>query len=124
MISRRNLFLTALMVPALAALPARAADIVTPGSFTATGQSPSFSPTNTRAFNISIQGTFVGTVQLERFLNGVWQPVTVAAGSTITQMAVWSAKASDQWFEPVANVLYRLNCTAYTSGTINYAVGQ
>jgi hypothetical protein len=101
------------------------ADIVT-GSFTATGQSASFSPDTTRAtqpgmFNYSLQGTFVATLQLERLLPGetVWQPLT-ALGNTIS----YNSPCSETWEECEADVSYRWNCTAYTSGTINYRMGE
>ncbi len=94
------------------------------GTFSATGQSASFIPNAGRPFNISITGTFVGTVELDRFLNGAWQPVTVGVNGTTIQLEQWSATASDQWTEPQAYVSYRLNATAYTSGTITYALSQ
>ncbi len=94
------------------------------GTFAATGQSASWTPLAGQGFNIHLTGTFVGTVQLERQLNGVWAPVTVSAGGSIIQMELWSAPASDVWGEPQYGVSYRLNCTAYTSGTITYQVSQ
>ncbi len=94
------------------------------GSFTATGQSASWVPAAGQGFNIHITGTFVGTVQLERRLNGVWAPLTFSAGGNTTQMEQFAAPASDIWIEPSYGVSYRLNCTAYTSGTIAYQVSQ
>jgi hypothetical protein len=96
------------------------------GTFTAIGQSASYAPpvaprnTNTGGFNVSTWGTFVASVQLERsFDNGTtWLPLT-AAGN---QLYAWTAPASENGAEPEAGVLYRLNCTAYTSGTINYRI--
>lgn len=96
-------------------------------SFTATGQSASFTPEGANTpessapFNMSLWGTFVGTVQLERsFDSGVtWLPIT-ALGTSIT----FTAPASEVFAEPEVNVRYRLNCTAYTSGTINYRLSQ
>jgi len=95
-------------------------------SFTATGQSSSFLPDGvddliSRPFNLSIWGTFVGTVQLERsFDNGVtWLPLT-ALGSSLA----FTAPCSETFTECEASVIYRLNCTAYTSGTINYRLSQ
>lgn len=91
-------------------------------SFTATGQSANFTPIAGRPFNISLWGTFVGSVQLERsFDNGsTWLPITAAG----TQIFVWSASASESNEESEFGVIYRLNCTAYTSGTINYRLSQ
>lgn len=96
----------------------------TTGSFTATGQSPVFSPARGQGngrFNGSVWGTFVGTVRFERsFDNGVtWLPAT-QAGSPVT----FTAPFTEVLIEPEADVLYRLNCTAYTSGTINYRISQ
>lgn len=93
------------------------------GSFTAVGRSPSFRPlADTSAqltipFNYSLWGTFAGTVRLERsFDNGVtWLPLT-ALGDAIQ----FTAPCSEIWEEPHTGVLYSLNCTAYTSGTINF----
>lgn len=96
-------------------------------AFTATGQSAAFLPDGigdslTRSFNISVWGTFVGTVQLERsFDNGTtWLPLTAGG----TQIEKFTAPASESVDEFEVGVLYRLNCTAYTSGTINYRLSQ
>lgn len=92
------------------------------GSFGAAGQSATFSPMPGRDFNVSLWGTFSGTVQLERSLDGAanWLPITAAG----TQLYQWTAPASETASEAEAGVLYRLNCTAYTSGTINYRLSQ
>jgi hypothetical protein len=99
------------------------------GSFSATGQSQSFMPTGLNdfgerdhAFNVSIWGTFVGTVQLERsFDNGTTWLALTQNGS---QVYKWTAQASEIADETEAGVLYRLNCTAFTSGPINYRLSQ
>jgi len=97
------------------------------GTFGATGQSASLCPKQgdyhhqSYSFNMSLWGTFVGTVQLERsFDNGTtWLPIT-ALGSSIT----FTAPASESFEEPEVGVIYRLNCTAYTSGTVNYRLSN
>jgi len=96
------------------------------GTFTATGQSASLCPELSSAvssapFNMALRGTFVGTVQLEAsFDSGTnWIPVT-ALGTSIT----FTGPCKEVFEEPEAGVLYRLNCTAYTSGTINYRLSQ
>ena len=94
------------------------------GAFTATGPSATFFPVARIPFNISIQGTFSGTVELDRYLNGAWQPVTVTTAGTSVQLEQFTAPASDQWLEPQAGVAYRLNATAYGSGTVNYSLSQ
>lgn len=97
------------------------------GTFVATGQSASFAPavdprgTNGGAFNITLSGTFVATVKLQRsFDNGTnWNDLT-AVGVAI---GTFTTAVSEVWVEPEAGVIYRLNCTAYTSGTVTYRLG-
>lgn len=97
------------------------------GTFTATGQSASFAPavdargTNGGAFNVTLSGTFVGTVKLQRsFDNGTtWHDLTAAG----TAIAAFTTAVSEVWVEPEAGVNFRLNCTAYTSGTVTYRLG-
>jgi hypothetical protein len=66
------------------------------------------------AIDISITGTFVGTVELQWFIPGhnIWQSL---AGMS------WNAPAAVTAFAAVPGK-YRLNCTAYTSGTIQGAL--
>lgn len=95
-------------------------------TFTATGASAAFAPILGRDFNVSLWNTpghtFVASVQLERsFDNGVtWLPITAAG----TQLYQWTAPASEVANECEGNVLYRLNCTSYTSDTVNYRISQ
>ena len=92
-------------------------------TFTATGQSSSFEPLAGRPFNVSAWGTFVGTVKLERsFDAGVtWLDCSRdSAGTTASFTAPFSVVVE----EPEAGVLYRLNCAAYTSGTVSYRISQ
>ena len=64
---------------------------------------------------------FTATVRVEKSYDGgvTWlaanEPGTVTAAS-------FTAQASMEMFEPELGVYYRLNCTAYTSGTINYRI--
>ena len=98
------------------------------GSFTATGVSPSFSPLGSyppappRDFNVSIWGSFTGSIQLERsFDNGsTWLPITAAG----TQLYIWTAPASEVAEEPEQGPIYRLHCTAQSGGTANYRISQ
>ena len=98
---------------------------MTIGSFAATGQSANFIPNPLPqgvGFNVSIYGTFVASIQLERsFDNGANWLQTTAGGAAFN---VWTAPCSESVQETSANVLYRLNCTAYTSGTANYRMDQ
>lgn len=92
------------------------------GTFTATGQSASFTPLAGRSFNTSVWGTFVATVQLERSFDAgtTWLPTTASG----TQLNKWTAPVSEQWSDDEFGVLYRLNCTSYTSGAGNYRISQ
>ena len=92
------------------------------GNFTAVSQSVSFTPLAGRGFNISGRGTFVATMQLERSFDAGanWHPITAAG----TQLYLWTAPFSEQAQEDQVGVLYRLNCTAFTSGTASYRISQ
>lgn len=96
--------------------PDLAAPVLT-GSFTGTAQSSSKAIQG--AFNVSLWGTFVGTVELDRSFDAGsnWLPASLDGTGTT---ASWTSAISVVANEPEAGVLYRLNCTAYTSGTINY----
>ena len=96
------------------------------GTFTGTGQSgpvvPDRSPDRrSTAFNVSLWGAFVATVQLERSFDGgvTWLPLTAIGGSL-----AFTTPCSEIFEEPESNVDYRLNCTAYTSGTVNYRLSN
>ena len=97
---------------------------VTPvtGSFTAVGQSETLAPHAGRGFNVSLWGAFAGAVRLERSFDAgtTWLPISAAG----TPLYTWTAPASESAQEDEAGVLYRLNCTAYTSGTITYRLSQ
>ena len=69
-------------------------------------------------FNVTITGTFVGTIQLENSFDGGvnWAPMS---GSTVGTTATFAAPTQFLANEPEAGVLWRVNCTAYTSGTAN-----
>lgn len=99
------------------------------GTFTATGQSGPFRPVvgyrdiSSGQFNISASGTFVATVQLERsFDNGTnWFVCSSdSAGTAASFTAPFSVVAEES--EP--GVIYRLNCTSFTSGTVTYRISQ
>ena len=68
---------------------------------------------------------YSATVQLERSFDGgnTWVVGNIGASGTLAQ---WSTgtPVSLTFGEPEKSVLYRLNCTAYTSGTINYRISQ
>jgi hypothetical protein len=78
-------------------------------------------------FNVTLGGTApVGTVKLERsFDAGVsWFDVSRDAAGTLASYALSSTEMSFQLNEPESGVLYRANCTAYTSGTITSRISQ
>lgn len=66
--------------------------------------------------------TWSGTVQLERSFDGCSTWIVDNLGGALAQ---WTAGPVLLTFgEPEKQVYYRLNCTAYTSGTINYRISQ
>lgn len=83
-------------------------------TFTATGQSTSFiiwkSP-----YNVSISGTFVGTVALERSFD---------QGATWVHVKDWETPAEKIGDEAEPGTYYRFNCTAFTSGSIISRLGS
>lgn len=97
------------------------------GEFTATGVSESFKPVMRvmawAQFNVSASGTFVATIKIERsFDNGDnWFVCSSdSAGSEASFTAPFSVVAE----EPTPGTIYRLNCTAFTSGTATYRISQ
>lgn len=97
------------------------------GTFTATGQSSSFQPTirdrSWGQMNISASGTFVATVQIERSFDAGsnWFVCSSdGAGTAAAYTAPFSVVAE----ENSNGAIYRLNCTAYTSGTVTYRISQ
>lgn len=93
----------------------------TNGTFTATGQSVTVDLLDN--YNLSLSGTWVGTVELQRqdTQNAEW--VTVAAPTT-SGLASFTANISLNGEEVIARNPYRVNCTAFTSGTIKYNLQQ
>lgn len=91
------------------------------GSFTGTGQS---TPVQIYGrFNLSLTGTFVGTVQLERAdsSGGTFTVVSRdVAGTPATFSTAFQGLPIE---EDEQGMWYRLNCTSYTSGTIGYRNG-
>lgn len=101
------------------------------GSFTATGQSASFIPfisdrsTKAGVFNIALTGTGVAAIQLEKsFDNGTTWCQLYGGGTQLYQWAYNSVNLSEQATESEQGVIFRLNCTGFTSGTINYRISQ
>lgn len=83
----------------------------TSGLFTTTGTSDTISAHG--KFNISLWGTWTGTVKLQRTFDGTnWVDVDE-----------WTANYSGWVEEPEFGVQYRLNSTTFLSGTLNYRLG-
>lgn len=95
------------------------------GSFTATGQSATITPERGESaasvgYNITLSGTFVGTVIVERSFDGsTFHPLT-ALGASIS----FTAACSETFEEPEVGVQIRLRCSSYTSGTIDYRLSH
>lgn len=90
------------------------------GTFAGTGAGASLAVL-TKTFNVTLSGTFVATVRLERSFDGsTWFPATFADGTAMS----WLAPASTGWSEAEPGVRYRLNCTGYTSGSVVWRLSQ
>jgi hypothetical protein len=99
--------------------------ILLSGSFVGVGVSAAVTPRadlTAAGFNVHGFGVFVGTVRLEKSIdNGAnWRPLTLAGVATST----WTAPWSERQIESEQGVLYRYNCTAYTSGTASNYISQ
>lgn len=98
--------------------PSSGNDNVT-GAFTANGNSSSFTPIPGRGFNISVWGTFSGTVQVQRKMGNDWVAKWPDSVYDITDTA--RSFIDD---EPEHGVEYRLVMSNYASGTANYRISQ
>jgi hypothetical protein len=93
------------------------APTVVSGTFTGTanGTSSQF----LGLFNLELSGTWVGTVVLERSFDGGTTFVS-AAKDTSGTAASYTTNVSIVVSESEPGVIYRVRCSAYTSGTIAY----
>lgn len=89
------------------------------GSITGIGPTAAFESAGD--VNLSLTGAFAATVRLERSFDAgaAWEAVTYIDGTPLT----WTVPISTTLTEPEANVLYRFNCTAFTSGPIGWRLG-
>ncbi len=98
------------------------------GTFTATGQSSALGIAIKGKFNLLMFGaaTTVATVSLERsFDEGVtFTTVTDKDGLLIEHVFASDVQLNASFEEPESNVRYRLNCTAFTSGTVTFRLSQ
>lgn len=85
-------------------------------SFTATGTGAALAVLSGESFSYSVSGTFVGTVVLESSSDGGqnWVAVLSATGSASGTLPNLTSK----------QVIYRFECTAYTSGTVVTSVAD
>lgn len=112
------------------------AQTVVSGTFTGTGQSGNATsgvqttggtqpkpPVFQADFNIALWGTFVATIQLEKSYDGgtTWLPI---AKNVNGDLMSYTIPINMCMWEPEHNILYRWNCTAYTSGTVNYRISK
>ena len=72
-------------------------------------------------FNLEVRGTFVATWQLQRSIDGGanWVAVT-SQGNALS----FTGPMSEVLVEGQAGVLYAINVTSYTSGTLNWKFNQ
>jgi hypothetical protein len=90
------------------------------GSFNGSGQTSvafQFSP----LFSVNLGGSFSATVLIERSPDAgvTYYPCSTDATGTI---ASYNAPMSVDVVSATHGMLYRLRCTAFTSGTVNYAI--
>lgn len=87
------------------------------GALTATGASGAISPSSRSSelrFTFGLSGTWAGTVDLERSSDG---------GATWPEVVeTYTANTSKNAESPSSDYSYRLNCSAFTSGTINWVL--
>ena len=75
-------------------------------------------------FNVSLSGTWVGTVTVQRSFDRFTAANDAAA--TWRDVATYTANTEDMLYEPEANVYYRIGMENgdYTSGTCNMRLGR
>jgi hypothetical protein len=83
------------------------------GQFTGTGASSDVALYG--KFNVSVQGFGSATVALQRSFDG---------GSTWNTVESYTSGTDKVGEEPEVGILYRLDCTAYSSGTIAYRLSR
>lgn len=93
------------------------------GEFTSISQSDWVSIRG--SFNLSIRGG-IGMVKLEKsYDKGVTEfDVSKNSDGDVASWAISNNEISVVGDEPESDILYRLHCTSYTSGTIVYRLSQ
>jgi hypothetical protein len=93
------------------------------GTFSGTGPSAAFTALGGRSVNIWLgAGTY--TVQLECSPDGTNWYILTANGTQLEKFTNVPTALTEQWENGEAGLQYRLNCTAYTSGTPGYRISQ
>ena len=91
-------------------------------TFSATGSSSAFTPVYGRPFNVSVWGTFNATLVLECSFDGsTWIPSNQSA---FPAQQPFARPLSFPVTECEHGVNYRLTCSSFTSGPINYRISQ
>ena len=97
---------------------------ITPGETNSTSSAMDMEVSSTDA-NALFTGAvaYSGTIEIERSFDGgsTWMPVCLPNTFTAAKQTSGAAFTTTL-FEPELGVLYRVACTAYTSGTINYRI--
>ena len=98
-----------------------------PGQFTfaRTGNAITTTGADTAAIFTGAGVTFSATINVERSFDGgsTFVLCNIGGAGTLAQYSAGTPVALT-FGEPEKNVLYRLNCISYTSGTINYRISQ
>jgi hypothetical protein len=96
-----------------------------PFQFALTGNAVLVSGADANATFTGAAINYSATIQIERCFDGghTWILCNIGGAGQIAQYA-GGTPVSLTFGEPEKNVLYRLNCIAYTSGTINYRISQ
>lgn len=93
------------------------------GSFTGTGVTEGFRPN--RGFFTCSFGGGTGTVKIERSRDGsLWYDVSKDQDGNAASYALTGEEMSFDLSQADSEMLWRLNCTAYTSGTITWGFTQ
>lgn len=92
------------------------------GRFTANGNSAVFKPISGRACNLQIVGTFDATLTFTRSLDKVnFYPLTINS----IPWGIYTGPVSETvWEDPEYDTWFRLECSAFVSGTIDYRISQ
>lgn len=96
--------------------------VISTGTFTAAGNGTPVQLVRGGDFNVSLAGTFVANVVPEKSFDGgtTWVPFAYIDGTAIS----WTAPMSTILTEAERGGFWRLRCSAFTSGTVSWRLGQ